>query len=161
MDATELDRFLRKVVKGPEPDDCWIWVGAIADDGYGRFALTRPDRPRRQQMVRPQRLLFEHVTGRHLHADETLLHACDVPICVHATGGADSHLYVGDTTMNMRDREHKQRAGRGRAGMRGISRKLLAERSRQLRTLILEHDWDDDAIAAILAGNTPDDPRLF
>lgn len=76
------------------------------------------------------------------------MHACDVPICVHVTTGPDSHLYVGDTTMNMRDREQKLRAGSGRAGMRGLARRQLAERSRALR-------------AAILAGHTPDDPRLF
>jgi hypothetical protein len=33
MTPDELDRFFRKVIKGPAPDDCWIWVGAIADDG--------------------------------------------------------------------------------------------------------------------------------
>ncbi len=41
MSPDELDRFYRKVVKGPRPDDCWIWTGAIADDGYGRFAIRR------------------------------------------------------------------------------------------------------------------------
>jgi hypothetical protein len=38
MAATStVDRFWSYVVKGPSLDDCWIWTGAIAEDGYGRF----------------------------------------------------------------------------------------------------------------------------
>lgn len=33
--AGEVVRFWVKVVRGPGPLDCWIWTGAIADDGYG------------------------------------------------------------------------------------------------------------------------------
>jgi hypothetical protein len=32
----ELARFETLVVRGPGPDDCAIWVGAIGGDGYGR-----------------------------------------------------------------------------------------------------------------------------
>lgn len=56
-------------------------IGAIADDGYRRFSIRRDGRER---MVRPQRLLFEHHTGRQLDHDTVLLRSCDVPICVHA-----------------------------------------------------------------------------
>lgn len=158
MDAVELDRFFQKVIKGPDPAHCWIWVGAIADDGYGRFAIRRNGR---EKMTRPQRLRFEHVTGVTLRPEVTLLHDCDIPICVHATAGADSHLFEGDLGMNMRDREQKHRTGRGRVGMRGISRVQLAERSRALRAVILEHGWDRDAIAAVVAGVRPETERLF
>jgi hypothetical protein len=34
--ASEAERFWAKVVRGPGERDCWIWTGAIADDGYGR-----------------------------------------------------------------------------------------------------------------------------
>lgn len=34
--ATELARFERYIVRGPHDDSCAIWVGAVADDGYGR-----------------------------------------------------------------------------------------------------------------------------
>jgi len=161
MTPDELDRFFRKVVKGTHPDDCWIWVGAIADDGYGRFALTRDGHPRRQRVVRPHRILYEHQAERRLPEDTLLLHRCDVPICVHVDAGPGSHVFEGDAMMNMRDREQKMRAARGRAGMRGLSRTELAVRSRALRTLILERGWDAGAMAAVLAGHQPDDPRLF
>lgn len=158
MTPEELDRFFRKVVKGPAPSDCWIWVGAIADDGYGRFAIRRDGAER---VIRPQRLLFEHLTGRDLPSHVLLLHDCDVPICVHVTTGADSHLFTGDTVMNMRDREQKQRAQHGRSGMRGLARAQLAQRSRLLREVVQQRGWDREAIAAVLAGHQPDDPRLF
>ena len=29
--------FWSKVLKGPRPDDCWLWMGAVPGDGYGRF----------------------------------------------------------------------------------------------------------------------------
>jgi len=32
--AVEVAHFARFVVRGPGPRDCWLWVGAIADDGY-------------------------------------------------------------------------------------------------------------------------------
>jgi hypothetical protein len=37
MLATEAERFWSHVVKGPMPTDCWIWTGAITDDGCSRF----------------------------------------------------------------------------------------------------------------------------
>lgn len=158
MDTSELERFFRKVVKGPEPDDCWIWVGAIGDDGYGRFSIRRHGRER---MVRPQRLLHEHLTGEKLQRDQNLLHECDVPICVHVTTGADSHLFVGDDRMNMRDREQNGRAGRRRVLRRGLSRRQLYIRSRELRDVVLTRGWDRAAMSAVLSGNTPDQPSLF
>lgn len=134
------------------------WVGAIADDGYGRFAVRRDSR---EEMMRPHRLLFEQATGIPLTPDVTLLHTCDVPICVLTTGGGGSHLFDGDALTTMRDRSQKNRTGLGRVGMRDISRAQLATRSRSLRSVVLEHGYDRDAIAAVLAGANPTAERLF
>nr|AAS20142.1 hypothetical protein [Paenarthrobacter aurescens] len=30
-------RFWHKVIKGPRTNDCWLWTGAVGDDGYGRY----------------------------------------------------------------------------------------------------------------------------
>ncbi|MGW9159662.1 hypothetical protein [Microbacterium sp. NPDC055665] len=158
MNAREYARFIAKVIKGPEENDCWFWVGAIADDGYGRFSIRRDGRER---MVRPQRILFEHITGRELDPDTVLLHACDVPICVHVTTDAQSHLFEGDHAMNMRDREQKGRAGHYRVGMRGLSRQQLAARSRTLRDVVQTMGWNREAIAAVIAGAGADQPTLF
>ncbi|MCU1634239.1 MAG: hypothetical protein JWM61_2891 [Micrococcaceae bacterium] len=84
----EADRFWEKVVRGPRPHDCWIWTpapavaGAVADDGYGRFWVTRDGE---QRALRPQRHAYEHLTGETLHPGNPLMHVCDVPLCVHAS----------------------------------------------------------------------------
>lgn len=158
MDTSELERFCEKVRKGPRPDDCWLWVGAIGDDGYGRFSIRRDGSER---MVRPQRLLYEHLTGRKLTPKVDLLHDCGAPICVHVSIGEDSHLFEGDDRMNMRDREQKGRAGRRGVLRRGLSRKQFAIRSRELRQVVLTMGWDRDAISAVVSGNAPSQPRLF
>lgn len=144
---------------GPLPTDCWFWVGAIADDGYGRFSIRRDGRER---MVRPQRHLYEHLSGAALTSDVELLHTCDIPICVHVTmDPATSHLFAGDHASNMRDREQKRRAGRLQVGMRGLSRKQLATRSRTLRDVVLTMGWNREAIAAVVSGAGLDQPVLF
>lgn len=35
-DIAEVARFFSRVVAGPGRQDCWLWTGAIGDDGYGR-----------------------------------------------------------------------------------------------------------------------------
>jgi len=35
-DMAEVARFFSRVVAGPGRQDCWLWTGAIGDDGYGR-----------------------------------------------------------------------------------------------------------------------------
>jgi len=37
---TTLDRFWAKVDKGADPD-CWVWIGARGDNGYGSFYVNR------------------------------------------------------------------------------------------------------------------------
>ena len=41
--AAEIARFEAKIVEGPG-EYCTIWRGAIGDDGYGRFSITREGR---------------------------------------------------------------------------------------------------------------------
>lgn len=102
---TGIDRFWEKVITGPRPQDCWIWVGAIANDGYGRFWVSRDGGHR---AVRPRRYAYEHLTGETLDPGIALMHVCDVPLCVHATTDADSHLVPGCSGI-----EHA-RSGHGR-----------------------------------------------
>lgn len=82
MRTSEHDRFWRYVVKGPAADDCWLWTGAVSDDGYGRFWIKQDGG--RQRAVRPQRYAYEEATGVALPSSTLLLHGCDVPLCVHA-----------------------------------------------------------------------------
>ncbi|HEV7950540.1 MAG TPA: hypothetical protein VGP24_12305 [Glaciihabitans sp.] len=161
MNRSESDRFWSHVVKGPEPDDCWIWTGAISDDGYGRFWITRDGK---QRAVRPQRYAHEEVTGRHLTPAVQLLHRCDNPLCVHAVADpALSHVSEGTHRTNMIDREQKNRTRNGRTALYSAtqSRAIRVQRSRTLRAVVTEFGWDRNRIAAALAGVDQHHPHLF
>jgi len=69
---SEQERFWGYVLKGPAPDDCWLWTGAIADDGYGRFWTAGADGG--QKIFRPQRYAYTALTGRVLTPDVLILH---------------------------------------------------------------------------------------
>ncbi|MBF6671140.1 hypothetical protein H6F58_04730 [Glutamicibacter sp. FBE19] len=143
-------RFARKVFQGPK-GKCWIWTGAIADDGYGRFYLHQGP----GGVVRPHRYLYEIASGTTLNANEELLHMCDVTICVNP-----EHLSPGSKSDNMQDRSGKRRFNNGH-GIRGMDRQGRALRARHLRDEIIANGWNQDRISNILAGVTADQETLF
>jgi hypothetical protein len=146
------ERFWAKVVKGP-PVACWIWVGPIADDGYGRFYLH----PGPGGMVRPHRYSYEIAHRIPLDAVGQGMHSCDVPLCVNP-----AHLHAGTHRDNMTDRARK---GRHRNGtglrFRGVPRAAFAARSRRLRAEVLAHGCVPHRVSAILAGNDPEFATLL
>ncbi|EMQ96828.1 hypothetical protein [Paeniglutamicibacter gangotriensis] len=143
-------RFWSKVIRGPLPEQCWIWVGAIADDGYGRFYLDGTS-------VRPHRYSLALDLGLAHGQLPELMHECDVPLCVNPR-----HLGMGDRQSNMVDRQRKLRSANG-SGLRfrGLPRAAMAARSRALREDLLAHGWDVQRIHAINAGSRVEDPTLF
>ena len=155
----ESDRFWEKVIRGPRPHDCWIWTGAVADDGYGRFWVTRDSE---QRALRPQRYAYEHLTGEALHPGIALMHVCDVPLCVHASTGADTHLLPGTPALNMLDRSKKGRhANASTFRWRGVGRAQFRAQSLTLRTALLEHGWNEPIIRPLLIGIDPEAQTLF
>jgi hypothetical protein len=93
-DGTEIARFYGHVVKGPASVDCWLWVGAIADDGYGRFWIGRDSYGR---VVRPHRYALALALDGPLEDDVVAEHAvCDNPICVRADGTRHDHVRAFD-----------------------------------------------------------------
>lgn len=162
VDRTEDERFWGYVLKGPASGDCWLWTGAVADDGYGRFWTAGVDG--RQKVVRPQRYAYTALTGQKLTPDVLILHRCDVPLCVHADLDVQlSHLRPGDTSDNMQDRARRGRQFRPSATLRfrDLPRAERARRSRALRDAILERGRDAAAIHGVLSGLDPDEPTLF
>ncbi|MGP5001857.1 hypothetical protein ACTXIX_14930 [Glutamicibacter ardleyensis] len=143
-------RFWAKVFKGPK-GKCWIWTGAIGDDGYGRYYLGKGQ----NGMARPHRYYYEISFGKRLPDDEELLHQCDVTICVNP-----DHLQPGSKSDNMLDRSAKRRFSNG-SGIRGMDRRGRALRARQLRDEIKANGWTQDRVSAILAGIDPEQPALF
>jgi len=156
------ERFWRHVVKGPGASDCWIWTGAVGDDGYGRFWVPQPDGG--QRAMRPQRWLFEHLTGIALHPRVLLLHACDVPLCVHVdVDQAASHLAPGTHRGNMLERVQRGRHSNASTALRiaGLPRSERVRLSRELRQAFRDHGWDAVAVRACRTGIAADTPTLF
>jgi hypothetical protein len=150
------DRFWSKVLKGPGPADHWLWLGAIADDGYGRYFRLVDGR---HTSVRPHRHAFEEATGRSLDPGTVLRHVCNVPICVHPAPG---HLITGTQRENMLDRAFDGRHANGSSWRwRGIGQTEFARRSRALRDAAIEHGWNPAILEPLISGTDPDAPTLF
>lgn len=145
--SEETRRFWEKVVKGDSPGACWVWVGAIGADGYGRFWVKDPNTEAGEKMWRAHRYAATVAFGNDaVEAVEMVTHLCDNPLCVRAEATAGSHLFLGGHAANMRER-----AARGRDNLHGLAflRRSRAERaadSRALRELTLAHGYDQDTV---------------
>lgn len=117
MHEAETARFYAQVVRGPEPDDCWIFKGPIGGDGYGRFWIRRGGGKR--IMLRSNRYaLAVSLKGVPLEPWVFGLHGCDNPICVRVSTADErgiKHLTPGTQRENM---ERMGRMGRGEAAGR-------------------------------------------
>lgn len=153
--SEEARRFWDKVVKGETPGACWVWVGAIGADGYGRFWVKDSKLEAGEKMWRAHRYAAALTFGSaEVDAAEMVTHLCDNPLCVRAENGAGSHLFLGDHAANMRER-----AARGRDNLHGLAflRRSRAERaadSRALRELTLARGYDQEAVDRLGRGLT-------
>jgi hypothetical protein len=160
VQASDVERFYSHVLKGPDPDSCWLWLGAISDDGYGRFWIGTAGG---QRAVAAHRFALATVHGG-LEAIEglTALHWCDVPLCVRATLGPSTHLLLGTTSENMKDRALKKRMPSPNAvKWRRLSRAERSARSRALRDALKTGGWDEDVVRELVHGIDPNHPTLF
>jgi len=94
--AVEVARFARFVVRGPGPRDCWLLVGAIADDGYGPTISWTQDGGRRTLSAHRFALLLAAGTLDHQTFGE---HHCNETLCVRVD---PTHLHPGTQSANLR-----------------------------------------------------------
>ncbi len=141
-------RFSRKVVWTPS---CWFWVGALADDGYGRFADETG------RIVRSSRWLFQAWHGPLVPASLVVMHEpCDEPSCARP-----DHLVAGTQAENLTAAARRDRVSNrwlwGAADRRG-----MAARSRAIREA-LRGGYDPDRLAAAMSLGDPraNQPALF
>lgn len=95
------DRFWAQITK---TDTCWLWVGAKAQDGYGKFTCMVNGKPK---TWRSHRFAWTSVFGE-IAPGLCVCHGCDVPLCVNP-----NHLFLGTNRENDADRVAKGRQARG------------------------------------------------
>lgn len=139
---TTRERFDSFVIKGEQPHHCWLWVGAVGDDGYGRFWVKSEDGS--QRVYRAHRYAMTEHLNRELDPDEYVLHRCDNPLCVKVTGDDSSHLWLGTHALNM-----AERSARGRSNFQALrsgSKKERAQAARSLRDAVLVDGYDHSLV---------------
>jgi hypothetical protein len=104
--------------------DCWVWMGAVGGDGYGRFALRRGGR---QRTVTPHQVAATLSAGT-IPAGATLMHDCDLRLCVRVGPG---HLRVATQRENLRQAAQRGRLHGPRPGMVDIRGSAGASRAVQ------------------------------
>lgn len=165
--AREIARFLRPIRRRPNTDPtdptamtCAIWTGAIGDDGYGRFSITRDGR---EYTVKPHRYAAALTLGVPVTAGQVIEHVvCDNPICVHVDPDPlIGHIWPSTQRDNLRRMQAK---GRHRPwwthSLSCLTRAERAQRSRQLAAAVRD-GWDDTAVRAALLRTKPGQTTLF
>jgi hypothetical protein len=100
LDPTQ-KRFWAKVDVVDDETSCWVWTGACAPNGYGRFEWRHSPFGQSGTTVAANRASLYFTTGE---IPRVCCHTCDVPRCVRP-----SHLYSGTHKTNARDREDRGR----------------------------------------------------
>lgn len=83
-------RYRAKIVR-PADTDCWIWVGALSDNGHGRFRLD----PHRVVVAHRFGWVLAHPGGP---VPVQVTHDCDNPLCQNP-----AHLRAGNGVTNRAD----------------------------------------------------------
>ena len=91
----QIDRFYNKVNKDT-PTGCWEWTAGLDKDGYGTFKLDG-------KKWRAHRLSWIIAKGD-IPEDIVVCHTCDNRKCCN-----DSHLFLGNNSMNTYDAIRKRR----------------------------------------------------
>lgn len=95
-----MQRFWAKVDK-TIISDCWLWTGAKASYGHGRFTVHT------KIVVRSHRFIWEILHGV-IPEGMVICHKCDNTACVNP-----EHLFMGTQADNIRDMHLKKREIRG------------------------------------------------
>lgn len=110
--------FESRYVTVPEAG-CWLWIGSINAQGYGRFSLGS-----KGQSTMAHRESYRRYIGP-IPDGLFVCHKCDTPACINP-----SHLFVGTQLDNQRDRASK---GRSRGEWNGRSH-LTEEQVLEIRS---------------------------
>ncbi|WP_394622436.1 hypothetical protein JNUCC0626_49760 (plasmid) [Lentzea sp. JNUCC 0626] len=166
--ADEIERFRDKVVVPPTAANgtpspmCSLWRGAVGDDGYGRFSITRGGH---EYTVKPHRYAVAWKLGIAVAYGQVIEHIdCDNPLCCYADPDPVlGHIWPSTQAENLRRMAHKGRGGGSgwwRRKWSGLNRRERAERSNQLRNAV-KNGWDEARVKEVLMRIDPAQTALF
>ena len=104
MSGLDLPNYLERKISTEPNSGCWIWLGSMDKDGYGKTSHTTSGLKRH---VRSHRIVYELLVGP-IPKGALLLHGCDNPCCVNP-----DHMFCGTQGDNIADRDRKGRTSRG------------------------------------------------
>lgn len=107
-----VDRFHSKIDYGFGVNDCWVWTGALSDEGYGDFWLPTPLGPRDGKTVRAHRFSYVLTYGEIPCETPYLDHLrCIGRFCVNAKHlepvTNEENLLRSKTQINLKRTEHR------------------------------------------------------
>lgn len=137
----EVARFEASVIRGPGPDDCWLWKGGTHERGYGRVRWRGKTRA-------ASRVSVELATGRPVPETLVVAPRCGMKSCVRP-----DHLMV--TTR--RGAQRVKAIARKRGGPFGQAT-LAEELEEALRMKDYFQSRVDHLRGLILRGRHPEDP---
>lgn len=113
-DASLADRIQRRIAPGLDPDECWIWRGALGGKkrrtgvGYGKFTVAG-------KQYDAHRVSYELHTGTKIPPGMHIRHSCDNPLCVNPR-----HLSIGTNADNVGDMVSRMRQTYGERNPRAV-----------------------------------------
>lgn len=91
------DEYMYRIIsKVTKTDSCWLWNGDSTKHGYGIIVINGM----KCRVTRVMWLLDQMIDPYPLY----VLHTCDTPRCVNP-----AHLFLGDNSTNMEDKQNKLR----------------------------------------------------
>lgn len=118
------ERFLAMVQRGA-PEDCWPWLGARTENGYGKFSQGR------NTHHYAHRLIWQLEVGP-IPPGMVIAHACDHPPCCNP-----AHLWLATQAENLEDMRRKGRRPslerHGSPGERNPNARLTDAKVRSIR----------------------------